>query len=125
MITTFHTGGLHLSSDMEQCIANCTNCHRVCAETLGHCLQIGGKHAELRHIRLLMDCAQICQTSADFMIRGSELHPRVCALCADLCERCAQDCERVDRNDEQMKACADLCRRCAESCGKMASAPAA
>ncbi len=122
MITTFHPGGQQISSDMEQCITNCMNCRRICAETIAHCLQVGGKHAELSHVRLLLDCAQICQVSADFMVRGSDLHPRVCSLCADICERCAQDCERVDRNDEQMKACADLCRRCAESCRKMASA---
>ncbi len=125
MMMAHHPGGQQANGDMQQCIDHCTKCHRICAETLSHCLQLGGKHAELSHIRLLLDCAQICRTSADFMIRGSDLHPRVCALCADLCERCAQDCERVDRNDAQMEACVDLCRRCAETCRRMASAQAA
>ncbi len=104
---------------MEECIQACTNCHHICLETISHCLQMGGKHAESNHIRLLLDCAQICQTSADFMLRGSDLHPRTCGVCAEVCERCADDCERVDPNDTQMRACADVCRRCAASCRQM------
>ncbi len=116
------TGMQHMSAEMQQCIQHCTDCHRICVETTTHCLQMGGKHAEGSHIRLLLDCAQICQTSADFMLRGSDLHPRVCGVCSEVCERCAQDCERVDRSDQQMKACADRRRRCAESCRRMACA---
>lgn len=109
------------SMEMQQCIQNCEDCHRICMETEQHCLQMGGKHAEPSHIRLLHDCAQICQTSADFMIRGSEFHGMTCGVCADICARCADDCERVDPGDPMMKQCADMCRRCAESCRQMAS----
>ncbi len=118
------TGGMPMSSEMQQCIENCTDSHRICMETITHCLQMGGKHAESGHIRLMLDCAEMCQTSADFMMRGSELYPRTCAVCADICERCAEDCERVDRSDVQMRNCTDFCRRCAESCRLMASARA-
>jgi hypothetical protein len=113
------------TAQMQQCIQDCMDCHRMCVETMTHCLHMGGKHAEAEHIRLLADCAQICQTSADFMMRGSDMHSRTCAICAEICERCAQDCERVDSRDPQMKQCADMCRRCAESCRRMASAMAA
>ena len=114
-----------MSGEMQQCIQNCTDCHRICVETTMHCLHMGGKHAEAKHIRLMMDCAQICQTSADFMLRMSNFHQRTCGICAEVCDQCADDCERVDRNDAQMKACADMCRRCADSCRRMASAHAA
>ena len=115
--TSQQTGGA-----MEECISNCTECHRVCLETITHCLRQGGRHAEADHIRLLLDCAQICATSADFMIRGSGLHGRTCGVCAEVCARCAEDCERIDRDDEMMRRCAEVCRRCAESCRGMASA---
>jgi hypothetical protein len=105
--------------DMQQCIQDCTDCHRICVETIGHCLEQGGRHAEPSHIRLLQDCAQICQTSADYMIRGSKLHTATCAVCADICERCAADCEQFG-DDQGMKRCAEVCRRCAESCREMA-----
>lgn len=109
-----------ISGEMHECIQDCTDCHNVCLETVAHCLQLGGAHAEAAHIGLLLDCAQMCATSADFMLRGSELHGRACAVCAESCERCAASCERFS-DDEQMRSCAELCRRCAESCRRMAA----
>ena len=79
----------------------------------------GGEHAEQKHIRLLADCAQICQTNADFMMRGSELHHEVCAACAEVCWRCGNYCALIAA-DEQMQECAECCMRCEESCGEMA-----
>jgi hypothetical protein len=104
---------------MQHCIDICQECHSVCLETVIHCLQMGGEHAEPNHIRLLLDCAEICQTSANFMLRGSDLHGLTCATCAEVCDRCAEDCERFD--DAQMKRCAETCHRCAESCREMAT----
>ena len=115
-----HSAGQQMSEEMRQCIQACSDCHRICMETVNYCLQQGGTHAEAAHIRLLLDCAEICRTSADFMIRGSDLHGRTCAVCAEVCERCAEDCERFG-DDAQMKACAETCRRCAESCRRMAA----
>lgn len=108
-----------MSPEMQECITNCQDCHTICLDTISHCLQMGGEHAEASHIRLLMDCAQICQTSADFMIRMSDVHPQTCGVCADVCERCAIDCERFG-DDKTMMACAEMCRKCADSCSKMA-----
>lgn len=107
------------SAEMQQCIQDCLNCHSICVATVAHCLQMGGPHAEAQHIRLLLDCAEICQTSANFMLRGSDLHGRTCGACAEVCARCAEDCARFG-DDPQMQACADMCRRCAESCRRMA-----
>lgn len=106
--------------EMLQCIQNCSDCHRICLETVTYCLQQGGHYAEATHIRTLLDCAEICQTSANFMIRGSEFHPQTCGVCAEVCERCAESCAQMG-NDTQMQACADMCRRCAASCRQMAA----
>lgn len=106
------------NADMQRCIDECRVCHDVCLETIGHCLEMGGEHAEPAHIRVLMDCAEICQTSANFMVRGSDAHGFTCSACAEVCERCARECERFD--DDFMKQCAEACRRCAESCREMA-----
>jgi hypothetical protein len=108
-----------MSDDMHLCIQNCVQCHQFCEQTLQHCLQMGGLHAAQNHIRLLQDCAAFCATSADFMMRDSALHSRVCAVCAEICVACAIDCERMS-SDKIMQACAEACRRCADSCSKMA-----
>jgi hypothetical protein len=109
------------SQQMQDCINECLTCHSICLETVTHCLQMGGKHAEASHIRLLLDCAEICQTSANFMLRGSELHNRTCSVCAEICARCADECERIGAGDELMMRCAEACRRCAQSCQSMSS----
>ena len=113
---------LDITDEMRQCIRRCLDCHSICMETVVHCLGLGGKHADPAHIRLLMDCAQICQTSADFMLRGSELHTRTCGVCAEICRQCADDCRRIGVDDETMKRCADACNICAKSCESMAGA---
>ena len=104
---------------MQECIRECQTCSQVCLETVSHCLEMGGKHAEAQHIRLTLDCVEICKTSADFMIRGSTFHNRTCGVCAEVCEACATDCERFS-DDAHMQQCAQECRRCAQSCREMA-----
>jgi hypothetical protein len=96
-------------------------CYKVCTKTINHCLEMGGEHASPQHINLLMDCAKMCQTAADFAIRQSENHPAVCGVCADIYEQCADQCEEMAGDDEEMKKCAQVCRECAEECRKMAA----
>ena len=108
----------HVSKHMQSCIDDCLQCYQVClGMAMNHCLETGGKHVEPQHFRLMMACAEICRTSAHFMLIGSEHHKHVCAECAEICEQCARDCERL----EGMQKCAEACRRCAESCRKMAA----
>lgn len=108
---------MHLSQEMKDCIQACTACHNVCAETATHCLTHGGKHAEPKHIGTMLDCVEICRTSADFMLRGSELHTEICRACAEVCDACAASCEAF--TEDFMKRCAEECRRCADSCRRM------
>ena len=106
-------------ASMQDCITNCLDCHSVCLATIVHCLEKGGGHAAPEHIRLMQDCAQICITSADLMLRGSPMHQMMCRICADICAACADDCSKL-ADDEAMVLCAETCRRCAQSCAEMA-----
>lgn len=107
----------HSENAMQACIEACSHCHHICLQTaMNHCLEIGGKHVEAGHFRLIMSCAEICQTSANFQLSGSVFHHRLCLLCAEVCEACAADCEKVGDMDE----CAEACRECAVSCRQMA-----
>ena len=104
---------------MEECLAACTRCYEVCLQTINHCVTQGGDHATPHHIRMLMDCAEICRTSMNFLIRGSQYHGFTCFVCAEICRACAEDCERF-KGDRAMQECAEACRRCEESCKMMA-----
>ncbi len=104
--------------DMQACIAACTRCYQICLHMgMNHCLEAGGKHVESTHFRLLMSCAEICQTSANFMLSGAAHSSTVCAICAEICEACAIDCEKIGDMDQ----CVEACRDCAETCKQMAS----
>ncbi|MGH9896469.1 MAG: four-helix bundle copper-binding protein [bacterium] len=105
------------NTDMDRCIQECLDCHAVCLrEAMQHCLELGGKHTEPEHFRLMVACAEICQTAANVLLAGVELHPRVCEVCAEVCEACARSCERVG----QMEKCVEACTRCADACRRMA-----
>lgn len=79
-------------------------------------LEARGKHLEAEHFRLMINCAEICQTSANFLLSGSTFHHHVCGVCAENYEACAKSCEQVGG----MEDCVRACRECAESCRQMA-----
>lgn len=121
---TDHTHPHDADSEMARCIDACHDCHWICLATVNHCLALGGRHAGREHVKTMLDCAEICATSAGFMSRGSEMHAAVCGVCAEICRRCAESCERMG-DDAQMQRCAEACRRCAEMCAHMATHDAA
>lgn len=110
---------MEMSGEMEACIQNCLDCYKICSQLLSHCLEKGGKHADPQHIKLLEDCAKICNISADFMLRNSAYYSSLCEVCAEICIACAESCEAI-ADDEMMKQCVDICKKCASSCEKMA-----
>ena len=105
---------------VEACIESCRSCEQACASSVSHCLGLGGAHATPEHITLLLDCARICATAADFMLRGSAHQVHVCGVCAKVCETCAKDCEQFS-DDATMRRCADACRQGAKACQDMAA----
>lgn len=109
-----------MNDPMKEAIDSAKNCQQVCQETLEYCRSKGGDHAEEAHLKLLEDCAKICETAVDFMERGSTYHGQICGLCADICEACAEDCDKFE-GDEQMQKCAEACRTCAEHCRAMSN----
>lgn len=107
----------HMTTD-STCIENCSSCHKTCLQTaMTQCLNMGGKHLEPEHFRLMLDCAKICETSVYFQLSGSKYSADICKVCAEICTACADSCEEVGGMEE----CVTACRTCAESCTAMAS----
>lgn len=108
----------HLSAEMQACIEECLRCHSVClGMAMNHCLEVGGKHVAPDHFKLMMACAEMCQTAANQMLIGTRHHKHTCRECAEICEECARSCEQVGDMDE----CVRQCRSCAASCQRMAA----
>ncbi|WP_413290909.1 four-helix bundle copper-binding protein [Bdellovibrio sp. HCB337] len=106
-------------SDLAHCIKNCFACHRVCLETLHHCLSQKSTHFQGKNLELLQMCAESCLLSARMMVADLEFHHQSCELCFEVCLACADECERFTEDPEMLR-CADVCRTCAESCRAMA-----
>ena len=105
-----------MDSPMQEAIKACLDCHSMCLRmAMTYCLEQGGRHVEQKHLGLMLNCAELCQTSANFMLSDSPLHGRVCAVCAEACDACAKSCEQVG----DMRECVEECRSCAKSCRTM------
>ena len=105
-------------AEVRECLEDSFDCLQTCTETMIKCLAMGGKYARPEHVNLLLDCARICNTNADFILRNSIYFPQICGMTADICDECADNCDRFD--DDFMRECANVCRHCAESCREMA-----
>lgn len=104
--------------NMQECIDHCWTCRNICQKIFyNYCLKEGGEHVEQEHVKLMTDCIQICQNTADFMVRNSSYHKDLCEVCAKICEACAKSCEKM--SDPEMQKCSQVCFECADSCKKM------
>lgn len=103
---------------LQQCVEICLRSHSACLETARYCTEKGGMHVAPAHLALLLDCAEMCQTTANSLLRRSPQHAAICTACAQICDACAQSCEAIG-NDEQMRRCAKTCRDCDQSCRDM------
>jgi hypothetical protein len=107
-----------LSPELNDCIRLCLDCYRSCQQTAAvHCLEMGGRHVEPHHFRLMLSCAEVCRTAAALMLNNSRQHPLQCGVCAELCRQCAESCREVGDMDD----CVAACEACAESCERMAT----
>lgn len=108
----------HLIQLLDGCIDDCLSCHISClTHAAGRGLELGGRHVDPEHFRLMLDCAEICQTAANFMMRSSRNYRNICLICAKICKACAASCQDVGG----MQECVEACWRCAASCDDMAA----
>jgi hypothetical protein len=99
-------------------VIECLHCGDVCEDTVAHALRVGGTHADDERVGALLDCADVCRTTARFIRRGSPVAGRTAAITADLCERVADVCGALV-GDDVMATCAAVCRRCAAWCRRL------
>lgn len=106
-----------LTSDMQAGIDDCLGCHVIClSHAIGRRSEAGDRHGGNPHLRLMLDCAEICRVAADFMARGSGHRRLTCRLCAEICRACAGSCQELGDLQEVMEAC----WRCAATCKEIA-----
>lgn len=108
----------HVTQEMERCICECMACYEACLQAaVNHQLGLDGPNLDPAHVRLLLSCAEICQTTAHVMLTGSPLSKPAGRICAKVCRRCAVECEAY----AELAYCVKACRVSAEWCQRIAA----
>ncbi len=91
-----------------QCAVECEHCANACLDEGDHLPMM------VNCIRLDRDCATICRSTADLIIRGSEISDKALEICAEICTKCAEECGSHDM--DHCQECSKACMECAEAC---------
>ena len=68
----------------------------------------------------MVDCVDLCTTTASFIVRGSEHADDLREVCAELAKCVEESCEEYG-DDEVLTACADACRGAYEALNAQSS----
>jgi hypothetical protein len=102
----------------QKCIGACTRCAQACYECLEACLNEQDVQARTKCIKMLVECARICEMSVAGMSSNARFAKQHCALCATVCEACARECRMF--KDRHCQECAAECDTCVKECRNMA-----
>lgn len=91
-----------------ECVIECEHCAVAC-------LQEAEVQMLAKCIRLDLDCAEICRTTATLLSRDSDHAHHLMEACIQVCEACAAECEKHSHM-QHCTECAEICRQCAEAC---------
>jgi hypothetical protein len=96
-----------------ECGASCTACADASLSE-SHALELRGV------IRVALDCADVCSSTARIAIRQTSPDVRLIRAaveaCATFCAACAEECARHAAHHEHCRTRAEVCRRCKAAC---------
>ena len=90
------------------------DCATACNACLSACLGEEDVTMMVNCIRLDIDCAAICATTASFIGRSSRHGKHLLKECIEICGLCAAECAQHPM--QHCQDCAAACRRCEEAC---------
>ncbi len=112
------------NSKMLDCIDKCLYSYITCWKTRQGFSSSAGEDGLASLNPSLLECAEICRTTASSLHWDSAFWEASCALCADACATCAWACSRFS-SDEQIKAVLDACGECMTACRELAESQVA
>ncbi|KIC95089.1 four-helix bundle copper-binding protein [Flavihumibacter solisilvae] len=93
------------------------NCAAACHYCASSCLDEPTVQHLTTCIKIDLDCADICTTTAAFVARISPHAPHLMKECTEICLACARECDKhAAMGMEHCRLCAEACRQCAEAC---------
>jgi len=126
MLDTF-TRNVDVNADvLASAIDAMSDCAQAC--NADNAADLGEHHLAdmVRCIRLCMDCADICTTTAGVTSRLVDYDPAVLGplleSCVAICRSCGDECERHAPMHAHCRVCAQACRRCEQACQELLGA---
>ncbi|NYI04118.1 four-helix bundle copper-binding protein [Allostreptomyces psammosilenae] len=125
MLASHPRGAGPLPQDLlVECLAKLDECAEACTVCADACLAEPNPADLATCIRLDMDCADVCATTARVLARNTGFNAAVSrsllTACMQVCTSCAEECERHAPTHEHCRICAEACRRCADACTALA-----
>jgi hypothetical protein len=109
------------ASDLRAAFLACLRAHEACEAAVAHALRANEAGVDER-VGTLLDCADVCRTTARHIRHGSALLRGTAGVAAELCERAAEACAALGAAPA-MATHAETCRRSAACCRRVADVP--
>ncbi|RIK46734.1 MAG: four-helix bundle copper-binding protein [Chloroflexi bacterium] len=110
---------------LAQAVEAISQCATVCTICADACLGEQQVQQLVRCIRLNLDCADICQATANGLARLGESDQAVLRAqlqaCEAVCRSCGSECEQHAQMHEHCRVCAESCRHCEQVCRDLLS----
>lgn len=115
----------NVNESLTRCLEECYNCAQHCTACADACIGEETDGALKQCIRLNMDCADICLTTATLANRRSGSNEAILKemlkLCESACRLCAEECEKHADHHQHCLICSQCCRTCEEACREAAA----
>lgn len=99
-------------------------CATICTSCADACLAEPHVQNLARCIRLNLDCAELCATTARVVERMTQADTAVqrdlLRACEAACQVCGAECESHAQMYEHCRLCAEACHHCEQVCGELA-----
>jgi hypothetical protein len=103
-----------------------TDCAQACTADADDDLSEPNVSELVKCIRLCLDCADICSTTAGVTSRQTDYDVNVTRplleACIASCRSCSEECDRHAMMHAHCQVCAQACRRCEQACEQLLAA---
>jgi len=110
------------ATDLRAAFLACLRAHQACEEAVAQALRTDESGGVDERVGALLDCADVCRTTARYIRYGSPLLRGTAGVAAELCTRAAEACAAAAAVPA-MAAYAEACRRAAACCRRVADVP--
>ncbi len=108
-----------VTNNYQSCIDTCNKCAQECYECYEACLNEPDLNARRSCVKILIECANMCEMASGLMSINSRFAKDHCKMCATVCDTCTTLCNMF--KDDHCQKCADICSICANECRSMVS----